>query len=432
MRLVLVKPGLGEVVDGYRLNEGRMEPLQLGILAALTPPDVEVSLYDDRMEAIPFDRPADLAAVTVDGITARRAYAISAEFRRRGVPVVLGGIHASLAPDEAALHADAVVVGDAEPVWASVIADARAGRLRPRYGGPFGEPQQGVLPRRDIFAGKGYLPVSLVQFSRGCPYHCTFCAVARYFRSEHHCRRVSEVVREIEEGGLRLVLFTDDNLTANRPAAAALCRALKPLGIRWASQVSVDVAQDPELLTLMAESGCIGQLVGFDAIDPDALRWMRKTPNLMEHDRYAHAVETLREHGFQVWASFMLGNDHDTEAGIRETVRFAIESRFTLAFFHILVPYPGTPLYARLRREGRLLYDGRWWLHPDFRYNRATFLPLHMTPEDLGRMTVWANREFYSARSMLLRLMDTKTNLGSLVKFLIYARFNLLVRRTST
>lgn len=429
---MLIRPGFGDIIEGYRLNDGKMEPLQLGIIAALTPPDVDVELFDERVEPIPVDRPVDLVAITVDSITARRAYAISKEFRARGVPVVLGGMHVTLLPDEASAHADAIVIGDAEPVWGQVVADARTGCMRPVYSGPFGEPQRGIIPRRDLFCGKGYLPVSIVQFSRGCPFNCSFCAVARFFGNSHLCRQVDTVVREIEHDNLRFVLFADDNLTANREAAKGLCRALKPLGIRWASQVSVDLVQDTELLELMAESGCMGQLIGFDSINPTSLRWMNKAPNLRHLDRYHAAVERLRQFGFQVWASFMLGNDFDSRQCIEETVKFAIASKFTLAFFHLLVPYPGTRLYEELRRADRLLYDGTWWTHPGFRYNTATFIPKQMSPAELAEITVWANREFYSARSILSRTFDTKTNLNSIAKFLLYLRFNILVRNTST
>lgn len=432
MKLLLIKPAIGDIIEDYRLNDGRMEPLQLGILAALTPEDVEVVLYDERIEPIPFDAPTDLVAITVDSITARRAYAIGDAYRMRGVQVVMGGIHATLLPREASAHADAIVVGDAEPVWKDVVSDARLRKLRPVYSGPFGEPQKGILPRRDLFKGKGYLPVSLIQFSRGCPFNCSFCAVARFFGSAHNCRHVEEVVREIEHDGLRFVLFADDNLTANRAAAKALCRALKPLKVRWATQVSVDVVQDPELLELMAESGCIGQLIGFDSINRDSLRWMKKAPNLRQDEHYRTAVDRMRQFGFQVWASFMLGNDYDSPECIEQTVRFAIESKFTLAFFHLLVPYPGTPFYSELQRAGRLLYGGTWWLDPEFRYNTATFVPKQMSPAELGEITVWANKEFYSARSIASRLMDRKTNLNTLMKFMLYLRFNLLVRSTST
>jgi radical SAM superfamily enzyme YgiQ (UPF0313 family) len=432
MKILLIRPDISNISSGYKLNDGRMEPLPLGILAGLTPEDVEVVLRDERVEELSFDEPADLVAISVDTFVARRAYAIADEFRRRGVRVVLGGIHVTLAPEEAARHADAVVVGDAEPVWSQVLSDAAAGGLRARYREEFDVPQKEVLPRREIFKGKGYLPVSLVQFTRGCPFRCSFCAIAQFFGSTHRCRPVEAVIREIQENDLRIILFTDDNLTANRERAKELFRAIKPLKVRWASQVSVDVVADPEMMELMAESGCMGQLIGFDSISLPSLLWMNKGANLRQFDHYARAIEQLRAFGFQTWASFMFGNDFDTPETIQATVRFAIDHKFSLAFFHLLMPYPGTALYAELQQQGRLLYNGRWWDHPRWRYGDTTFRPRFMAPQELSEWTAWANREFYSVSSIATRAFDLKTNMRSLIKLLLYARFNTLVRRTST
>jgi radical SAM superfamily enzyme YgiQ (UPF0313 family) len=432
MKVTFIKPGFGDALAGYRLNDGRMEPLQIGILAGLTPPEHDISFYDDRMEPIPYDARADIVAISVDTFNARRAYEISGEFRKRGIPVVLGGVHVTLAPEEAALRADAIVTGDAETAWPGLLIDFSAGRLRPRYEGSFGVPQEHCLPRRDLFRKKGYLPVSLVQFGRGCYYDCSFCSIASFFGRTHRCRPVDDVVREIREQGLRFILFTDDSFTAERRKVLELMDALKPLKVRWACQASVDVCRDAELLERMADSGCIGQLIGFDSIFPDGLQWMRKGPNIGMLDRYQEAVERLRSHGLQTWASFMLGGDCDTPETIEATVRFSIESKFTLAFFHILQPYPGTDLYARLKSEGRLLYGGAWWLDPEFRYNAPTFVPRGMSPGELGRYVVWANREFYGLRSIISRTFEWNTNLGSLSGLLLHLRFNALIRATST
>jgi radical SAM superfamily enzyme YgiQ (UPF0313 family) len=409
-----------------------MEPLSLAILAGALPPDCDPVLCDERVAPVPVDDPTDLAAITVDTFTVRRAYALADAYRARGVPVVLGGIHVSLAPEEAEAHADAIVIGEAEPVWREVIEDRRRGALRPRYRGPFGPPQRGVLPRRDLFRGKGYLPVSLVQFSRGCPFDCAYCAVSRFFDRQHHYRPVEEVIEEIARDDLRLVLFTDDNLTIDRPASRRLFAALRSTRIRWACQASVDIAKDPWFLEEMAESGCLGQLVGFESIEPDSLRWLRKPAGGRDFEAYRSAIEQFRAHGLLTWASFMLGADHDTEDSVRRTVQFAIESKFALAFFHILVPYPGTDVYARLAAEGRLLFGGQWWLHPDFRYNTATFLPKQLSPRELADLTVWANREFYRPSSIARRALEPRTNMRSFLNASIYARFNYLVRQTST
>ncbi len=198
MQVTFIKPTLGSLSDGERfVDEARMEPLSLGILAGLTPPGVDCRLLDDRIDVIDFDEPTDLVAINVETFTARRAYEIAAEYRARKVPVVMGGMHATLIPDEVADHADAVFTGDAEAVWPQVVADAHKGQLQARYLGNPGVPQPGVLPRRDLYAGKKYLPVSLLQFGRGCRFTCEFCAVTKYFDHCHYFRPVSEVVAEI-------------------------------------------------------------------------------------------------------------------------------------------------------------------------------------------------------------------------------------------
>lgn len=317
MKLTLVRPNIGRLEHRLFVDEARMEPLALGVLAALTPPDIEVVMFDDRLESIPFDEVTGLVAISVEIFTARRAYEISAEFRERGVPVILGGIHVTLLPEEAARHADSIYLGDAEFLWAQVIADAQAGKLRPVYRATGGVPQPGLLTRREIFAGKKYLPLSLMQFSRGCRFSCEFCAVSAYFKGQHHCRAVDEVVREIGSQDRRHIFFVDDNLLANHQAAKALFRALIPLKINWVSQASIDMTGDPELMELMVASGCLGNVIGFESIDAQNLAGMDKAPNLnISADHYVGAIEILRQHGLQTWAAFTIGHDHDTPESI--------------------------------------------------------------------------------------------------------------------
>jgi radical SAM superfamily enzyme YgiQ (UPF0313 family) len=179
MKLTLIKPTIGRMTHSLYVDEARMEPLNLGVLAALTPEDVDVVMYDDRMEPIPYDQPTDLVAITVETYTARRSYEIADEYRSRGVPVIMGGFQPTFAPEECAQHTDSLFIGDAESLWASVIEDARRGALKPRYDAAPGKPQTGVITRRDIYKGKGYLPISLLQFTRGCRFVCEFCAVTK-------------------------------------------------------------------------------------------------------------------------------------------------------------------------------------------------------------------------------------------------------------
>lgn len=430
MKLTLIKPTIGRREHSLYVDEGRMEPLMLGVIAGLTPPDVDVVLHDDRMETIPYDDATDLVAITVETFTARRSYEIAAEYRRRGVPVVLGGMHVTLLPDEAARHADAIFLGDAETAWGEVIADARAHRLKARYAGPPGSGQLGgVLPRRDIYRGKGYLPISLLQFSRGCRFACSFCAVSQYFDRRHYLRRIDEVLHEIEAQGRRFLFFVDDNIASDRRALRELCQALIPMKVNWVSQASLDVARDPALMDLMRQSGCWGNVVGFESINADSLRDARKSANLPGFACYRNEIRELREQGMQTWAAFTLGYEHDTVDSIAATTEFALENRFSFAAFNILMPYPGTPLYERLAGDSRLLYDGRWWLHPEYRFNHAAFIPARMGAGELTAACQAARTRFNSPSGLIRRFADLKTNLRTLARAATFLRYALLFRR---
>jgi radical SAM superfamily enzyme YgiQ (UPF0313 family) len=430
LKITFIKPTIGRREHSLYVDEGRMEPLTLGVLAGMTPPDVECVLYDDRMEAIPFDEPTDLAAITVETYTARRAYEIAAEYRARGVPVIMGGMHASLLPEETAEHADSVFLGDAETLWVQVVEDARRGRLQPRYQAPPGVAQlNGTLPRRDLYKGKGYLPMSLMQYSRGCRFACSFCAVSQYFEKDHYIRRIDEVLREIEEQDREFLFFIDDNIASDRPALRELCRALIPMKVRWISQASLDVTKDEETMRLMADSGCIGNVTGFETITHESLRDARKAPNLPGFNKYEREVEALRQYGMQTWAAFTLGYDHDTYDSIMATMEFALQNRFTFAAFNILMPYPNTPLYQKLEDEGRHLWGGKWWLHPQYRFNSAAFVPKNMTPDELTEACHRIRKKFNNPLSLLYRFSDVKTNLRSVWRAGAYWKYATLFRK---
>lgn len=430
MRITFIKPNIGRMEHSLYVDEGRMEPLMLAVLAGLTPPDVECVLYDDRMESIPFDEETDLAAITVETYTARRAYEIAAEYRRRGVPVILGGMHITLLPEEAAEHADSIFLGDAETLWATVVEDVRKGKLKPRYDGPPGVGQiGGVLPRRDLFKGKGYLPMALMQFVRGCRFACSFCAVSQYFDKTHYVRAIDEVLREIEAQPKRFIFFIDDNIASDQKALAEFCHALIGMNVHWVSQASLDVTRNLPLMKLMERSGNWGNVTGFETITPGSLRDAKKSPNIPRFTKYKEEVRILREHGMQSWAAFTLGYDHDTKESIEATVDFALESRFTLAAYNILMPYPNTPLYRKLEQEGRLLYGGKWWLHPDYRFNSAAFVPKLMNPDELTDACHAARTRFNSIPSLFRRFADVKTHLRSMSRIAAFWKYTLLFKK---
>jgi radical SAM superfamily enzyme YgiQ (UPF0313 family) len=199
--------------------------------------------------------------------------------------------------------------------------------------------------------------------------------------------------------------------------------------VKWFSQASLDVTHDDGLMRLMADSGCVGNVMGFESITRESLRDAKKSPNLPGFTNYAHEIRALREHGMQTWAAFTLGYDHDTYDSIMATLEFSLRHRFTFAAYNILMPYPNTPLYQRLEREGRLLYDGKWWLHPEYRFNQAAFVPRHLTSDDLTDACHLARKKFNSIPSLLYRFSDLKTNLRTLWSVGTYWRYTTLFRK---
>ena len=429
MRIFLIKPNIGHKIDGAYIDEGRMEPYQLGILAALTPSDIEVELWDDRMEKIPYDRPVDLVAITVETFTARRAYQICTAFRKRGVKVIVGGMHPTLIPSEAICYADAIMTGDAERCWDNVISDLRKGSLKQIYYSVTTIGEKSVAPRRSIYKGKGYLPVALTQFSRGCQFACTYCASSIYFSARQYCRKVDEVVKEIAESRQKLVFFVDDNITSDPKRAKELFRALIPLKIKWVSQADIKMTGDRELLKLMKDSGCIGNVIGFESLNKQDLQEMKKMPNVSMNDDYSTQIQIFRDYGLLIWAAFTIGHDNDTIESVQRLVDFAIKSKFTFAAFNILMPYPNTPLYQKLKDESRLMYDTKWWLHSKYRFNYAAFRPEKISASDLTHEAFEARKKFNSLSSFFSRLLNTKTHLRNITNFGTYITYNPLFRK---
>ena len=432
MKLILIKPNIGRREHSLYVDHGRMEPLMLAVIASYTPPDVEVVLYDDRMEPIPFDdaKPTDLVAITVETYTARRAYEIADAYRARGVPVILGGIHVNFLPEEARPHADSLFLGDAETLWPQVVEDAKAQRLRPEYKAEPGIGQiGGVLPRRDIFKGKGYLPMSLMQFSRGCRFACHFCAVSSYFDKKFYLRKIDEVLKEIEAQDRKFLFFIDDNIASDRYALKEFCHALTPMKVQWISQMSLDVTHDPELMKLLERSGHWGSVMGFESITLKSLRESKKSPNIPGFSDYRREVQALKDHGMLTWAAFTLGYDNDTEESIHRTMEFALENKFAFAAFNILMPYPATPLYRKLEEEGRLLYGGKWWLHPDYRFNQAAYVPANMSPQELTDACHRARGQYNALPGLLRRMSDWQSTARSAFRMASFIRYAWLFRQ---
>ncbi len=402
-RLTFIHPCIGKRPGARYLKSWQMEPLPVAVLAGLTPPGVERRFYDDRMEAIPYDEPTDLVAISTEVYTARRAYQIASAYRRRGVPVVLGGFHATLLPEEALRYGESVVVGEAEGLWAQVVEDHRAGTPRKRYQAEGPSDLRGITPDRSIYAHLRYLPIGLVEAGRGCPFTCEFCAIQSFHRSGYRRRPVEAILAELKaiRDRSRLIFFVDDNIVSDPAQARELLEALIPLKLRWVSQGSLHAALDPDLLRLLRRSGCEGLLIGFESLDPGNLRQMNKGVNLVQGD-YARAMANLREAGIRVYGTFVFGYDHDTLDTFEASLDFAVRQGLFLCGFNHLLPMPGTPLYARFQAEGRLRFDS-WWLDPDYRYNTLAFHPHSMSAEALEQACLDVRRRFYGLGSTLRR-----------------------------
>ncbi|MBP9749177.1 MAG: B12-binding domain-containing radical SAM protein [Candidatus Pacebacteria bacterium] len=427
MKVTLIIPHVGRKSVNEYVRTWQMEPLPIATLAGLTPRDVEMRFFDERIEDIDFDDPTNLVGINVEAYTAKRAYEIAAEYRKRGVHTILGGYHVMLMPHEALQYADSILAGYAEGVWETVLRDAEHGRLKRRYDSiPLSEIEF-TLPRRDILQSNKYLPISCVETGRGCPFACNFCSIAAATHSQFKARPVDLIVQDIKSLKHKTVFFVDDNIVGNFKHAKTLLRALIPLKIKWMGQGSLNVARDEEMLQLMADSGCIGILVGFESLKQESLRLMDKDFMTTIEDT-PEFIRRLHAHGLAIYGTFIFGYETDTPEDFAQTVDFAIKHGIFMGAFNHLMPFPGTPLYRQFEREGRLISDA-WWLEPDYRFNDVPFTPKHVSREDVRRVCLKARRKFYSIPSIIKRARNVRGNLNSIAKIWGYVFLNSMLRK---
>ncbi len=384
----------------------RFPQLTVPLLAALTPPDIQVHHTDEIITEVDCFRPADLVAITCSTPAAPHAYAIARRYRERGVPVVLGGPHPTLLPAEAREHADAVVIGEAEESWPRLIEDFRGGCLQPLYRAQR-PPSLLHLPhaRRDLLEGRWYSKGVLIA-TRGCPHTCEYCTLPHLYHRRLRFRPVEEVAQEVATIKGKPIVFWDDNLAADPSYAKALFRAITPYKKWWTAQATVRVGEDRELLRLAAESGCKAFFLGLESFSQASLDGTDKGFNRVRD--YRELVVKLHDHGIAVQAGIMLGFDQDGPDVFERTVEAATQIGIDNATISLVVPFPGTRLFARLEREGRILT--RDWS----KYNGKTdvvFRPKLMTPDVLQAGFEWARREFYSWGSIWSRLSRSRTDL---------------------
>ncbi|MGC9320372.1 MAG: B12-binding domain-containing radical SAM protein [Armatimonadota bacterium] len=400
MEICLIAPEAARVHgDPERLGQPLFPPLGLMTLAALTPSEHNVTIIDESVEPVDPDLEPDVVGLTAMTAAAPRAYQLGDHFRARGIPVVMGGMHASALPEEALEHVDSVVVGEAEGLWPRLLEDLGAGEMEPVYRHTQ-YPDASTIPaaRRDLIDTSQYVAKHTLQASRGCPYACSFCTVSTFFGRTYRPRPVDSVIAEAEEIDAEPIVLVDDNIMGQPSYAEQLFERWGDLGKSFVSQASTTMLQSPELITQAARAGCKGLFVGFESISQAQLEKIGKRFNPVE--KYGELVQRLHDAGIAVVGSFMFGLDGDDEDVFERTAEFAEEVEIDVGQFSILTPLPGTRLYAQLEEQGRIL-DRDW---SNYDGTRCTFEPVGLTAEKLESGLQWIYERLYSWKSIVRRV----------------------------
>lgn len=399
----------------------RIPPMGLIQLASLTPNDWQIETIDENEKVIDFDQPTNLVALTAMTSSVSRAYEIADEYRRRGTPTIIGGIHASMMPNEALQYVDSVVVGEADEIWPYILNEYRqTRRLKRLYRPP--------LPNNLDFPTKNKCDISktqkihflkalpylyqnciYIQAGRGCPVACGFCSVTKFNGKKFRYRSIESIINEIEkernERKIKWIAFVDDNIMANKLYAHKLFEELKRLKLKWVGQADVRIADD-DTISLAVESGLTGVFLGLESIDSKRLKESGCHIKSHLNKRYSKVLRRLHDAGVVIEASFIFGFDNDNSEVFERTVEWAIDNGIDIAQFPILTPLPGTSLFAKMRREKRIItYDWR-------KYNatECVFKPMGLTREELEEKTRWAYKKFYSFSSITKRLINMINN----------------------
>lgn len=403
MKITLVAPATDISRRTGRRTKGTpfFQYYKLGIatIAGATPPEFEVEAIDEFVDLWdPETQETDAVALSTLTALAPRSYRIADVFRKRGIPVIIGGMHPTFLPEEAQQHADAIILGQGELVWPQVCRDLQDKNLQPVYDGCKADPQINVPPaRRDIFTNRKYPPLDMVQFSRGCIHHCRFCSVNAFFDGRYHRRPIKDVVAEFPTLKRKHLMIADDNLYADRDYCLKALQALAPLQKYVGIQGTLDMAFDEEVMDAAKAAKVSAVFVGIESVVPDSLAESNKGHNDIE--RYAEAIENFHRRGIFVEGGLMFGFDHDTPDVFERTMAAMDKIRLDVAQIAAVTPMPGTDLFDRLEQEGRII--DRDWEHYDC--NHVVFTPKQMTVKQLEEGLDWCRQTYYSRRAILHR-----------------------------
>jgi radical SAM superfamily enzyme YgiQ (UPF0313 family) len=406
-RILLITPENREINRFRRRQFNNFTQITMPYLAGFIDEQrYDIRLVDEYNQRIPYDSPVDLVAITVNTPNATHCYRMAARFRASGAKVVMGGPHATLRPEEAAQQCDHLVVGEAEETWPRFLDEFHDGHARPRYDCERTPSLEHLpVPRRDLIRRRHFTK-GAVFASRGCPYRCSYCNLKQIYADEFRTRPIHEVVDDIASMRNRYFVFWDDNFFGDVGYAAELMTALKPLRKRWAAQVSVDRCDDPRLLRLARDSGCIYLFIGLETFSDEGLASVNKGFNRVSH--YRPTIELIHQHGISVQAGVVFGFDADTRNVFADTLRICEELGIEGVTVSLLTPLPGTALHEQMNREGRLLRED--WASFNGK-TRVSFAPRQMTADELLAGYMWFRRRFFSWRSIGKRLAVSRTNL---------------------
>ena len=405
MKLFIIQPSHFWGRSNRRLYQSKKRSLvglTLPYLAALTPSDWEVKLIDQQLSDIDFRARVDLVAITTWTINSFAAYDIAARFRARGVPVIMGGPHTYFFSDEAAKHCDAVGIGEGEDIWRKMLEDAANGRLHKFYRSQgYHDLRALPLPRHDLLGLRNYGPVKTfaVQTSRGCPFSCDFCSERFYLGKLYRYRPVQDVIDEIKQIQGKYFFFADSTFAGKKSHAIELMEALAPLGIHWSTLWSSNLCRNEKFMDLAKRSGLLHVNIGIESIDQATLSGMNKKANKVSY--YEEIIKNLRKRGISYSLNFVFGYDSEDKSIYDCTLAFLRRNKVPVAYFNILTPHIGTPLYERMKGENRLIDSGNIGRWPEI---SCHFLPKHCSPEQLERNVKRLYHEFYSFRSIVSRL----------------------------
>ncbi|MGB2986598.1 MAG: radical SAM protein [Phycisphaerae bacterium] len=431
VKFVLINPTspVWRVRNGERPRQSRFfrfSVLPSLYVAASMPPYVDTQIIDEDVEPIDFDITADLIGVSFMTYNAPRAYEIADFFRtKRDKPVIFGGYHPTFMPDEAIQHADAVCIGDAEDNVPRMMNDFVGGSLKPFYRSASPSLAGLPIPNRNLILKRNYAPVDALQATRGCSHRCSFCSVAAFHRYRLRTRPIDEVIEELKTLG-KNVLFIDDNIIGDREYAKQLFSTMIPLRKRWFSQCGIGITRDEELLRLASRSGCRGLFVGFESLSQTDLRNWGKHSNLGRD--YLAVVKKLHAAGIGVWAAFVFGGDEDTSYVFERTLEFLLEANVEVLQATRMTPFPGTPLFDELDRQGRIV--DKDWSH--YGFSHVVFEPKHMSPETLDAGVAWVLQEFLNRRRVVQRIWRSLRYLSPVVALGVTLPLNLGYRHRKT